>query len=182
MARLDARGLDSRAIRGRVCAIGTATAEALRDYGIRADLIPAEATSEGVAEAFARASVAGVRVLLPRAAAAREVIPTALSALGAQVDVVDTYRNVIPVDAERRILEYLSSGRKAHWITFTSGSTVKNWLALAGRDSLEGISVASIGPATSEVARKHGLFVDAEAQPYSVEGLVSSILTRTLPA
>ena len=61
-------------------------------------------------------------------------------------------------------------------------SRVAERLALAGRDSLEGIRVASIGPATSEVARKHGVFVDAEAQPYSIEGLVSSILTRTLPA
>lgn len=175
MERLREKGLDSRAIRGRVCAIGLATSEALGEHGIRADLVPADATSEGVADVFSGEGLAGVRVLLPRAAAAREVIPAALTAQGARVDVVDTYQNRIPRDAESCIREYLTIGRRADWITFTSGSTVKNWLALAGRDSLEGVKIASIGPATSDVARRHGLRVDAEAQPHTVEGLAEVI-------
>jgi uroporphyrinogen III methyltransferase/synthase len=175
MDRLEALDRDNRSLRGRVCAIGQATARRLREYGIRPDLVPEEATSEGVAAAFAPQQIEGCRVLLPRAAAAREVIPTALTELGAQVDIVDTYRNVVPADAEIRIREYAAPARKADWITFTSGSTVRNWLALAGRDSLAGVRIASIGPATSEVLRNQGLTVDAEAEPHTVEALIEAI-------
>jgi uroporphyrinogen III methyltransferase/synthase len=176
MSRLEATGLDNRAIRGQVCAIGSATARCLREFHIRPDLIPDEATSEGVAGAFAPLNVAGKRVLIPRAAAARDVIPDALRSMGAQVDIADAYRNRIPSDAPDRIGDYLASGRRADWITFTSGSTVNNWLALAGRQSIEGVRIASIGPATSDVLRKHGLAVDAEADPHTVQGLVEAIL------
>jgi uroporphyrinogen III methyltransferase/synthase len=175
MDRLIELGRDNRSIRGRVCAIGQATARRLREYHIRPDLIPDEATSEGVAAAFAPQRIEGCRVLLPRAAEAREVIPAALTELGAHVDVVDTYRNILPADAGSRVREYLKAGRKADWITFTSGSTVRNWLTVAGRDSLAGVRIASIGPATSEVIRNQGLPVDAEADPQTVEGLIAAI-------
>ena len=112
---------------------------------------------------------------MPRAAAAREVIPEGLAAAGATVTVADAYRNVIPPGAAERIREYLSRGRRPDWITFTSGSTVKNWLALAGRESLDGVRIASIGRATSDVVRKHGLPVAAEANPHTAEALVHAI-------
>jgi uroporphyrinogen III methyltransferase/synthase len=176
MDRMEAAGFDVRAIRGRVCAIGTATAQALREHGVRADLIPPNATSEGVAQAFSAERLTGTRILLPRAAAARDVIPKALTVLGSQVDIVDAYRNVIPSDAARCIREYLATGRKADWITFTSGSTVTNWVALAGRESVAGLRVASIGPATTEVVQDSGFTVDAEANPHTVEGLVAAIV------
>jgi uroporphyrinogen III methyltransferase/synthase len=85
---------------------------------------------------------------------------------------------VIPQDAAARIQEYLAHRHRADWITFTSGSTVKNWLALAGRESLTGVKLASIGPATSDVARKHGLHVDAEASPSTMDGLVQALLDQ----
>jgi uroporphyrinogen-III synthase len=72
--------------------------------------------------------------------------------------------------------QYLATGRRADWITFTSGSTVRNWLALAGRESLEGTRIASIGPATSEVARKCGLHVDVEAEPHTIPALVEALV------
>jgi uroporphyrinogen III methyltransferase / synthase len=170
-----ARGVDARAIRGRICAIGPATAAVLRDAHLMPDLIPEASTSEGVAHAFAGVPMEGARVLLPRAAAARELIPETLRAMGAHVDIADAYRNVIPRDAAARIKAW--DGR-ADWIAFTSGSTVKNWLALAGPESLHGVRIVTIGPATSDVARKHGLHVDAEASPHTIDGLVDAVLAR----
>jgi len=140
------------------------------------DVVPEESVSEGIAEAFRQFDMDGARVLLPRAASAREIIPQALAELGASVDISDAYRNIIPAEAEPRIKSWRQSGGRADWIVFTSGSTVKNWLALAGRESLEGVKVVSIGPATSEVVRKHGLEVTVEANPHTIDGIVAAIL------
>jgi uroporphyrinogen III methyltransferase/synthase len=175
LARLRACNRDVRAIRGKLCAIGPATREALEAAHLIVDLMPEEHVAEGLAQAFEKHDLGGARVLLPRAAEAREVIPKTLASMGAHVDIVDSYRNIVPRDAEARIREYLRRGKRADWITFTSGSTVKNWLALAGRDSLDGVRVASIGPATSEVLRKHGVPVDAEANPYTTDALLEAI-------
>jgi uroporphyrinogen III methyltransferase/synthase len=184
VARLRACGRDLRAIRGRICAIGPATREALEELKLVVDLVPEEHIAEGAVTAFRAIDMKGARVLMPRAAEAREVIPKALAEMGAQVDIADTYRNVIPVDAGKRIAEYLGKRQRADWITFTSGSTVKNWVALAGVESLDGVRVASIGPATSEVARRLGVTVDAEADPHTTDGLISALLhacTRSDP-
>jgi uroporphyrinogen III methyltransferase/synthase len=175
LKRLRACDRDWRAVRGRICCIGPATAKSLEP--IIPDLIPSDHHSEGVAAAFRPYDMRCARVLLPRAAEAREVIPDQLTAMGATVDVVDAYRNVMPADAAERIGSLRS---KPTWITFTSGSTVKNWLALAGRELLAGVRIASIGPATSEFIRKHGLNVDVEAVPSTVEGLVEAITRYSL--
>jgi uroporphyrinogen III methyltransferase/synthase len=166
---------DVREMRARVCAIGAATAAAVRELRVPVDLIPAQGTAEGVAAAFQQIDVRGNRVLYARAAAAREVIPSALAAAGALVDAPETYRNVIPGDAAGRVEAYLTSGRRADWIVFASPSAVKNFLALAGVEALVGVRVATIGPTTSDAVRKHTLPVDAEAATPSVEALVRSI-------
>jgi uroporphyrinogen III methyltransferase/synthase len=174
--RLRHHGKDARAVRGRACAIGSATSACLSTHGITADLVPDEATGEGVVGAFEGSGpLSGKRILIPRATAARDVIPDGLGAAGATVTVADAYRNVIPADAEQRLQQFEARGRRPDWITFTSGSTVKNWLALAGSASLEGVKIASIGPATSEVARKHGLSITVEARPHTAEALVDAI-------
>lgn len=175
LQRMRACDRDWRSVRGRICAIGPATAAAIAP--VLPELIPAEHHSEGVAEAFRRYDMRSARVLLPRAAAAREVIPQVLTEMGATVDVLDAYANVVPQDAAARIAALRS---KPTWITFTSGSTVKNWLALAGRDSLEGVRIASIGPATSDVIRKHGLHIEVEANPSTIDGLVDAITRCSL--
>lgn len=176
LMRLRASGRDIRSIRGRLCAIGPATAAALAACHLTVDLVPDDHRSEGVAASFRYLDLRSARILLPRAAEARELIPEALSGLGAHVDVVDAYRNIVPADAAERIRTYLAKGRRPDWITFTSGSTVRNFLALADRGSLEDVKVASIGPSTSEVIRKHGFEVYAEADPSTVPGLVQAIL------
>jgi uroporphyrinogen III methyltransferase/synthase len=99
------------------------------------------------------------------------------------VDIADAYRNVIPDDAAARAQKIFEAAHRPDWITFTSGSTVKNVLAVAPAGALDGVRIASIGPATSDVIRKHGLRVDAEAREASVSGLVEAILeAATRPA
>ena len=139
--------------------------------------MPEEYVAESLIKAFASENLAGQRVLLPRAAVARDVIPAELAKLGAQVDVVDAYRNVVPASAARRAGQVFSSEKKPDWITFTSSSTVKNLLAIIGREALEGVRIASIGPATSATLCAHGLKVDAEAKQFTIDGLVEAILT-----
>jgi uroporphyrinogen III methyltransferase/synthase len=171
---------DVRRLRGRICAIGAATKEAVRALRIPVDMVPEEGTGEGVAAVFEHVDMTGKRVLFPRAAAAREVVPSALANMRAIVDAPETYRNVVPHDAQARVQAYLASGHRPNWITFTSPSTVSNFLAIAGSEALAGVRVATIGPTTSEAARRYGLNVDAEANSPSVEGLIEAI-TRCSP-
>ena len=107
---------------------------------------------------------------------ARDLIPAELAKLGAHVDVVEAYRNVVPPDAAERAREIFCGEKKPDWITFTSSSTVNNLLSIAGREALEGVRIASIGPVTSATARSLGLTVDAEAKQFTIDGLIESIL------
>jgi uroporphyrinogen III methyltransferase/synthase len=167
--RLDASPADLRALRARICVIGPATRAAVEALHLKVDLMPEEYVAESLVAAFASHDLRGKRILLPRAAVARDLIPAELGALGAHVDVVEAYRNVVPAPC---------SVEQGHvdWITFTSSSTVANFLALARREPLQGACVASIGPVTSAALRAHGLKVDAEARTYTLEGLVEAVL------
>jgi uroporphyrinogen III methyltransferase/synthase len=135
--------------------------------------------AESLVEAFRSERLQGRRILLPRAAVARDVIPTELEKLGAQVEVVEAYRNVIPENAGARAHEIFSGSKKPDWITFTSSSTVQNCIEVAGADALRGIRIASIGPVTSETVRQLGFTVDVEAKQFTIDGLVQAILTAS---
>ena len=174
--RLDQSRHDLRSLRARICAIGPATRKAIESLHLKVDLMPEEYVAENLVKAFSSENLAGKKILLPRAAVARDVIPVELGKLGAQVDVVEAYRNVVPANATARAREILSSEKKPDWITFTSSSTVKNLLAIAGREALEGVRVASIGPVTSSTLCAHGLSVDTEAKQFTLDGLVNAIL------
>jgi uroporphyrinogen III methyltransferase/synthase len=174
LERLDASGADLRQVRGKLCAIGPATKRALEELHLKVDLLPKEYVAESMLEAFAAHDLAGKRVLLPRAAVARDIVPVELRARGAVVDVVEAYRTAVPEVGAEALKEAFE--RKPDWITFTSSSTVKNFLALAGRERLEGVRVASIGPVTSDTARKHGIPVTVEAAEHTMDGLVQAIL------
>ena len=176
MDRLDRSQYDLRSLKARICAIGPATRRAVEELHLKVDRMPEEYIAESLVQAFAGERLAGQRLLLPRAAVARDLIPAELSQLGAQVDVVEAYRNVVPADAASRALEIFSAAKRPDWVTFTSSSTVKNLLAAAGRDALEGVRIASIGPVTSETARAHGLKVDIEAKQYTLDGLIRGLL------
>jgi uroporphyrinogen III methyltransferase/synthase len=171
---LDRSAQDLRSLKARICAIGPATRRAIESLHLKVDRMPAEYVAESLVAAFASEPLQGKRILLPRAAVARDLIPVELAKLGAQVDVVEAYRNAIPEDAPARAREIFS--KKPDWITFTSSSTVKNLVAIAGSEALAGVRIASIGPVTSETVRRHGLKVDAEAKQYTIEDLVAAIL------
>jgi uroporphyrinogen III methyltransferase/synthase len=177
--RLFARGLDVRALHHmRTAVIGPVTAERLRDFGLRSDILPASYRAESVVAAFQNESMTGRRVLLPRAAEARAVLPEELGKLGAQVDEVVIYR-ARPVDTEaERLTDDLRQGR-VDLVTFTSSSTVTNFKALlpeAEADQLmAGVRVASIGPVTTATAQSLGIKVDVTADEYTIPGLCQAI-------
>jgi uroporphyrinogen-III synthase len=175
LAELGLPGLAEAAVASKLCAIGPATAKALEAAGCPVDLVPEEYIAESVVEAFARVPLTGVRVFIPRAAAARDVVRDALRERGAVLDAVEAYRSGVPANAAGLVSQLIADRTSIQWVTFTSGSTVKNFLAVGGASILAGARIATIGPATSEVARKHGLSVDAEAAPHTALGLVDAI-------
>jgi len=174
---LDKSPHDMRMLKSRICAIGPATKAAVEALHLKVDLMPREYVAESLLEAFAKESLQFRRILLPRAAVARDLVPRELSRRGATVDVVEAYQTVAPADLASRARVILD--RNPHWITFTSSSTVTNFIDAAGREALGQIKIASIGPITSATLREHDLDPAVEAQPHTIDGLVDAI--RTYP-
>ena len=175
--RLVATGRDSRSLHSvRVAAIGPATADAISECGIVADLVPETATSKGLTDALAREHIHGSRILLPRADIATQDIPERLIALGAVVKQVTAYRTVIPEGSKGQAAEALQSDIDV--ATFTSSSTVRNLLGLLenGADSLAGAKIACIGPTTASTAGSFGLKVDIVAKTPTIAGLVEALI------
>jgi uroporphyrinogen-III synthase len=169
----------------RVAAIGPATQQAIERLGIQVHLVPEQYVAESVVESL-RQQVEGKRVLLARAKVARDVIPRELRRLGARVEVVEAYQTGIPLASRARLRAVLEDSKRCpDLITFTSSSTVKNFLALLGRlarrhpSPLAGIRLASIGPVTSNTLREAGLPVDIEASEYTIPGLIAAIVAAT---
>jgi uroporphyrinogen III methyltransferase/synthase len=176
---LDEAGLDSRALAtSKVCAVGPATGERLRAFGIRPDAVPPRFTSATVAETLGSPDeLSGAHVLCPRADIATPDMIEALAARGAHVEEVVAYRNVaVPPDAER--IAEMFGDEKVHWLTFTSSSTVRNFLTGLDCRIMEraGVRIASIGPMTSATVREFGLEPDVEAEAHTIDGLVDSII------
>jgi uroporphyrinogen-III synthase len=160
----------------KIAAIGPATKKAIEKHGLKVNVVPEEYVAESVVEEL-RNEVAGKRVLLARARVARDVIPRELRKLGAKVDVVEAYETVIPQSSRTRLRAMLKDPRRhPHAITFTSSSTVRNFIALLGKKPLlDGIRLASIGPVTSATLRDLGLPVDVEASEYTIPGLIKAL-------
>jgi uroporphyrinogen III methyltransferase/synthase len=170
--RLDASSRDLRAVRARICAIGPATAAALAALHLKVDLVPPRYVAESLVAAFEKIPIEGARILMPRAAVARDLIPAELEKRGARVTVVEAYRTVPAPEAR------WPQDPPVNWITFTSSSTVENFHALYGAERLNGVRLASIGPITSATARRLGLQVTVEAAEHTIDGLVEAILGR----
>ncbi len=182
--RLFARGQDARALgRLKTAVIGPATQQRLRDFGITSDIVPESYRAEAVVAAFARETVKGQKVLLPRAAEARPVLPEELRRLGAAVDEVPAYYTVQDTSAVAELRDALAAGR-VDLVTFTSSSTVKNFKALLPDDPqerqhlLQGVQMASIGPITTATAEEEGFTVDITADTYTIEGLTEAIIAH----
>jgi uroporphyrinogen III methyltransferase/synthase len=165
--------LDARALAGAtVAAIGPGTARALAGHGIAADVVPERFVAEALVEALAGVEVEGKRVLVARAAEARDVLPEALRERGAEVDVVALYETV----REQPGAAAIEAAQEADYVTFTSSSTVTNLTEALGDRFPRAARVVSIGPVTSEAARAAGLEVHAEAERHDVDGLLAALL------
>jgi uroporphyrinogen-III synthase len=156
--------------------VGEATATAARNAGFAVALVPATYVAESLVESLA-GQAAGKRVLLARAEIARDVIPDALRASGAEVDVVDAYRNAIPESAAGLLRQALDGGLDA--ATFTSSSSATHLAEAAARAGLRcpllGVSAVSIGPITSQTLRELGWEPAAEATPHDIRGLIDAV-------
>lgn len=172
--RLDRSASDLRSIQGRLCAIGPATREALERFHLKVDVTAKEYVAEGLLQALSAYDLNGARILIARAAVARDLLPTELSRRGANVDVIEAYRTVPPANLPERAAAALT--RHPHWITFTSSSTARNLIDAVGADALRRIRCASIGPITSTTLRAAGIEPAVEASTFTVAGLVEALL------
>jgi uroporphyrinogen-III synthase len=176
----------------KIAAIGPATKKAIEKRGVKVDVVPGEYVAESVVRSL-KTQVNAKRVLLVRAKVARDVIPKELRKAGARVDVFEAYETVVPAASRARLRAALkNSTRRPDVITFTSSSTVKNFVQLlgaAGRSrngkraaSLKEVRLASIGPVTSATLRELKLGVDIEAREYTIPGLIDALVAGRLPA
>jgi uroporphyrinogen III methyltransferase/synthase len=179
--RLEHHGLDVRAVpRGaKIAAIGPATAERIRTLKLRVDVVPEEFRAEALIESVTRSSLAGQRVLIPRARAAREILPDKLREAGAEVVVPPAYESVPSLEGGDRLAARLGAG-EVDCVTFTASSTVENFVRAFGAEDaarlLGEARVACIGPITTDTARGHGIRVDAEAREYTISGLIAAVV------
>ncbi len=178
--RLFENGLDIRALGHiKTATIGPATADRLKTWGLKSDIVPESYRAESVVEAFTATPIEGIKVLLPRAREARSVLPMELTRMGATVDEVTAYETKQVENKAADLIEHLAAGT-IDMVTFTSSSTVKNFHCLLPPDRVEqlmdGVAVASIGPITSRTAKDLGLSVTIEADTFTIPGLVKAIL------
>jgi uroporphyrinogen-III synthase len=166
----------------RIAAIGPSTRKATESLGMKVSVVPPQYVAESVVESL-RGKVNGQRVLLARAKAARDVIPHELRKMGARVDVVEAYETVVPAASKKKLRTLMNDPqRRPDVVTFTSSSTVRNFMTLLGgrgrppHTRLDGIRFASIGPVTSATLREFGLQVHVEASEYTIPGLTRAIL------
>ncbi len=160
----------------KVAAIGNTTAAAARENGWKVTIVPETYVAESLVATLGN-ELAASRVLLARASAARDVIPDALRATGAQVSVVDAYQNLIPADAPERLRQALKAGLDA--ATFTSSSTVTHLADVAKAAELpfpfSGVPACSIGRITSQTLREYGWPPAAEALSSDIHGLIAAV-------
>jgi uroporphyrinogen III methyltransferase / synthase len=184
LRRLNTRGVKVEDLDEiKVCAIGQASADKLRDAHVHVDVIPSQAKAEGVFAALSEfvggnENLHGLNVLLPRAAVGRDYLPKALEEAGARVDVVTAYRTVIPENLDRGRLSAMLAG-SADCIAFTSSSTVKNFALLFDTHDLSkilaGVTIAVIGDITAATVVEHGLKPDIKPDLSTVKDLAKAI-------
>jgi len=177
LARLEELGRPGSLLReSRLIAVGPKTAWEMAACGLKPDIIPEEYKAEGVLDALEGIDISGKSFLYPRALEAREVLPENLRARGAEVLVAVAYRTVAPKVEQGYLKDIFGGGVSA--ITFTSSSTVKNFMRMAGdgaAELLKGVCVACIGPVTARTCEEMGVGVDVMPGDYTVEALLLSL-------
>ncbi|MYE88832.1 uroporphyrinogen-III C-methyltransferase [Candidatus Poribacteria bacterium] len=172
-------GKDTRSLgNARICAVGQKTVSALNQIGIRADYVPSQ--YRGSVLAAELEGVEGQKILLPRASIAADDLPNGLRDRGVIVDAISIYETIKAGAGGREALEAdLHSGR-IDMVTFTSSSTVTNFLEMFDSPPLatllNQVHIAVIGPSTEATAKAHGLVVDIVAKQASVESLAEEIV------
>jgi uroporphyrinogen-III synthase len=165
-----------------VAAIGPATQKAIEEQGIKVEITPEKYIAESVVTAL-RGRTKGKRILLVRARIARDVLPNELKKTAAVVDVIEAYETKVPAGAKEKLKNvFMNSSSRPNVITFTSSSTVNNFLSLLGDNPeslLQGVHLASIGPVTSGTLKKAGFKPSIEAHEYTMEGLVTAIVEKS---
>jgi uroporphyrinogen III methyltransferase / synthase len=159
--------------------IGPVTKERLQDYGIISDILPETYRAESVIDAFSTVEIKGKNILLPRAKKARTILPEELMKMGAKVHEVIAYETLLDIEKKEELITLLENS-KIDAVTFTSSSTVSNFISLLDvkgiKKSLKNIVIASIGPITSATAHSLDIKPDIEAREYTIQGLVDSLL------
>ncbi|NWF56155.1 MAG: uroporphyrinogen-III C-methyltransferase [Syntrophaceae bacterium] len=178
--RLLALGRDVRDLKGpQVCAIGPKTAEALEALKVRVKFVPREYRAEAIFEGLKKEGLKGKSILIPRAKVARDLLPGELRKAGAVVDVVEVYRTVVPMENVAEVRDLLKKGGVSA-ITFTSSSTVSNFVEMLGpeeaRELTAGIPVASIGPITADKAGALGIQTAVMPAEYTIPALVQALV------
>jgi uroporphyrinogen III methyltransferase/synthase len=178
--RLKEKNKDIRELKGvRIYAIGPKTEQAVRDLNINVDTVPDNYVAESLIESIGKENIEGKKFLLPRATIAREILPNTLREMGASIDVVHAYQTIRPESSESSFLNRLNEGR-IDVITFTSSSTVTNFLGRLDKEQLEKLNkiiIACIGPVTQKTAENYGLKVAIVPNKYTIAGLISAIET-----
>lgn len=181
--RLWEKGLDARDLKGPdIAAVGRATADLLLRYGIKADLVPKTYTGDGLAESLLDQGVEGRNILIPRALQGREILPETLRGAGAQVTVAPVYRNC-PAEGDRDLLRQELKDGNVDMITFTSSSTVRNFLTMLNctdKDELQGllagVKIATIGPITAKTVTDNGLKVDVQPDSHTIDEMITAVV------
>lgn len=155
------------------------TSKRLLSFGIKSDIVPESFQAESVVHAFAHEKIDGKKILLPRAEEARPVLPVELAKMGAMVDEVTAYHTRAVSDGRDKLVALLTE-KAVDLITFTSSSTVKNFKALLPpghmASLMKGVTLASIGPITTQTATELGFNIQVTAKTYTIEGLCEAIL------
>ncbi len=180
LMRLKVVGRDLRCLsRCKIAAIGPKTAEVLEGLYIKPDFVPSEYRAEGIIEGLKDFNITGKKILIPRAKAAREILPEKLREAGAEVEVVPAYKTVKPEALETETLIKMFKNGEINMVTFTSSSTVNNFVDLLGTDRvsslLERVDIACIGPITAETAKRFGITTHVMPEQYTIDGMVRSI-------
>ncbi|MBW2306868.1 MAG: uroporphyrinogen-III C-methyltransferase [Deltaproteobacteria bacterium] len=181
IGRLEALEMDLRAMGpAKLCAIGPATAQAVRDLHLRVDRCPADYTAEGLLEVLKESEVREKLVLLPRALEARDTLPEGLQLKGAIVDIIPVYQTIVPAEDSGRTMAERLKGGDVDIITFTSSSTVRNFTRMLPEGEaaslLNNVTVACIGPITARTAKELGIGVDVTPGEYTIAGLVQALV------
>ena len=181
MDRLKHHKKDIRELKGvSLCAIGPKTKESLEQYGLLVEYVPGEYRAEQIVEGLKDKLSPGTKVLLARADIARKLLPEALRELKAEVTECVAYRTLLG-NSNADLLKQMLADKEIAAVTFTSSSTVRNFLNLLDKTNqaelLKGVVLASIGPITTQTAQDLGLNIDIEASEYTIDGLVQALLT-----